>query len=75
MTKFDYSVLRGKIVEKYSSQKRFAKALGISERSLSLKLNNEVGFTQREILKCATLLKEPLERIIPLFFTYKVQKY
>lgn len=65
---FDYSILRGKIVEKYKTQKLFAKELGISERSLSLKLNNRIYFTQDEILKCIKLLNEPLEKIVPLFF-------
>lgn len=65
---FDYSILRGKIVEKYKTQKLFAKELGISERSLSLKLNNRIYFTQDEILKCIKLLDEPLEKIVPLFF-------
>ena len=36
---FDYSKLKGKIVEKFQTQQAFAKAMELSERSLSLKLN------------------------------------
>ena len=38
---FDFSKLSGKIVEKYGTQYNFAKAMGISEHSLSNKLNNK----------------------------------
>lgn len=39
---FDYSSLSGRIVTEYGTQYNFANALGISERSLSLKLNSKV---------------------------------
>lgn len=48
MTK-DFSKLSGKIVEKYGTQYNFAIAIGLSERSLSLKLNNRVGWRDEEI--------------------------
>ena len=35
---FDYSKLAGAIHEKFRTQANFAKAIGLSERSLSLKL-------------------------------------
>lgn len=38
---FDYSLLDGKITEKFKSRSKFADALGLSERSLSLKMNNK----------------------------------
>ena len=34
---FDFSKLSGKIVEKYGTQYNFAKAMGLSEHSLSTK--------------------------------------
>ncbi|WP_459831247.1 DUF739 family protein [Howardella ureilytica] len=37
---YDYSKLKGRIIEKYNSNKNFSKKMNISERSLSLKLNN-----------------------------------
>lgn len=48
---FNYSKLVGRIIEKYGSQYNFAVSLGISERSLSLKLNNKVPWKQTEIEK------------------------
>ena len=46
---FDYSKLRGKIKEVFGTQDKFAKALGISRATLSLKLNNISEFTQQEM--------------------------
>ena len=69
----DYNKLRGKIVEKYRTQSNFAKAMGFSERTLSLKMNNEVDWKQTEILKAAELLDIVKEEINNYFFTYKVQ--
>ena len=37
---FNYDKLKGRIVEKFGTQMAFSKALGVSERTLSLKLNN-----------------------------------
>lgn len=74
MVEFDYSALRGKIVEKFGSQREFAAALGLSERSLSLKLNNRVYFTQDEMSKAVVLLDVKLGKLKELFFTPKVQK-
>ena len=73
MVEFDYSALRGKIVEKFGSQKEFAAALGLSERTLSMKLNNKVYFTQDEMSKTAKLLDVKIGRLKEYFFTPKVQ--
>lgn len=67
---FDYSKLRGKIREKFETQSAFAKELGISNASLSSKLNNHVEFSQLEMNKCCELLKIPKE-FIPIFFYTK----
>jgi len=64
---FNYDKLRGKIKEVFKKQELFAAALGISETSLSGKLNNLVQFTQKEIRKSVVLLN--LEAVeIPLYF-------
>ena len=73
MVNFDYSALRGKIIEKFGSQKDFASALGLSERSLSMKLNNKVYFTQDEMSKTAQLLDVKIGKLKEYFFTPKVQ--
>ncbi len=70
---YDYSKLVGRIVEKFDTQAKFSGALGLSERSLSLKLNNVRGFKQDEILKAAQLLELGDDDIPIYFFALKVQ--
>lgn len=70
---FDYRKLLGKIVEKYGTQIEFAKAMELSERSLSLKLNGKVHFKQTEIVKACQLLNINTADIADYFFNYKVQ--
>ncbi|HEP5937596.1 DUF739 family protein [Streptococcus gordonii] len=72
MTK-DFSKLSGKIVEKYGTQYNFAIALGLSERSLSLKLNNKVGWRDEEMERAIDLLDLDLNDIPTYFFTNLVQ--
>ena len=48
---YDYAKLNGKIVEKCGTQAVFAERMGLSERTISLKLNNKVAFKQPEIQK------------------------
>lgn len=72
---FEYSKLRGKIIEKYGSQIEFAKALSISENTLSLKLNNKVRFTSDDIILISGLLDIDKNDVGTYFFTSKVQNY
>ena len=72
MTK-DFSRLSGKIVEKYGTQYNFAIAIGLSERSLSLKLNNRVGWRDEEIERAVQLLGLDINDIPAYFFTKAVQ--
>lgn len=69
---FDYSMLKGKIIEVYGSGERFATALGISAVTLSNKMNNLVGWKQKEIVAICELLDIPTEFIPVYFFTKKV---
>lgn len=71
---FDYSKLKGKIVEVLENQSNYAKALGLSETSITNKLNNNVNFTQKEIYHSAHILHIDLEDISTYFFTPKVEK-
>lgn len=66
---FDYSRLKGRIVEKYGSQLNFSKAYGVSENTLSLKLNNKVRFTSDDIIKIADLLEIDKNDVGLYFFT------
>lgn len=72
MTK-DFSKLSGKIVEKYGTQYNFSIALGLSERSLSLKLNNKVCWRDEEMERAIELLDLDLNDIPAYFFTSSVQ--
>lgn len=66
---FEYSKLAGRIKEKFETQSKFAKAMGLSERSLSLKLNNRIGWKQHEIMKACELLSISVLEIHVFFFT------
>ena len=64
---FNYSKLRGRIIEKFETQSRFAVAMGWSERTLSLKLCGSVPWKQTDIaraIECLGLNEED----IPLYF-------
>lgn len=71
---FNYSKLKGRIVEKFGTQSAFAKALGVSQRTLSLKMQNKIYFRQDEINKAMHLLEIPLDDAREYFFTTKVQE-
>lgn len=70
---YDYSKLLGRIVEKYGTQGNFARAMGMSERSLSLKVTNKVPFKQPEITKASSLLGINDADIPSYFFALLVQ--
>ena len=70
---FNYSKLAGRIKEKFGTQSNFAKAMELSERSLSLKMNNRKAWKQTEILKASELLEIDTEQVHLYFFTEKVQ--
>lgn len=69
---FNYSKLRGRIIEKYGSQSEFAKALGISQQQLSLKLVNKTRFTQNDIVEITNLLEIEPDEVGVYFFTLEV---
>lgn len=71
---YDYGKLNGKIVEVFGTQNKFAEAMGLSARTVSLKLNNLVSWRQPEISKAAKLLGINSELILEYFFTIKVQE-
>lgn len=71
---FDFSKLRGRIKEVYGTQTAFAIAMLMSEATLSNKLNNNVEFSPKEIVRACLLLSIKLEEIDIYFFTFKVQK-
>lgn len=66
----DYRKLRGKIVEVYGTMSNFAKAMGYSERTVSLKINGKVDFSQSDIVKIVSLLGLQ-DKDIPVYFFYE----
>jgi len=70
---YNYSKLRGRIVEKFQTQQKFARAIGMSERSLSLKLNGKRGWRQPEIEKACAALNLTESDISNYFFALEVQ--
>lgn len=69
---FDYSKLRGRIVEKCGSQKEYAKALGISESSMTSKLRGKTYFSQKEIEMSKHILDIEPGKVSSYFFTERV---
>ncbi len=64
---FNYDKLKGKIKEKFGTQENFAKAMELSNTSVSFKLNNKSEWSQQEISKAARLL-EIADNEISLYF-------
>lgn len=53
---YTYNRLRGRIIEKFESQEKFADRLGISSTSLSKKMTGKTGFSQKDIILWSDLL-------------------
>lgn len=53
---FTYSKLKGRIVEKFGTQGKFAEALGVHQMTVSRKLNGECSFSRNDMLIWAELL-------------------
>lgn len=65
---YSYNKLRGKIVEKYGTQERFAEALGMTKQGLSLKMTGKTEFSQRDVTKWCDLLDISQDQIGEYFF-------
>lgn len=72
--KFNYSKLRGRIVEIFGSQTEFAQAMGWSERTLSLRMGNKRLWRQNDICRASELLGIDNSEIPAYFFVKEVQK-
>lgn len=71
---YDYRKLRGRIREKCGTQSAFANIIGLSDVSVSNKLNNNVEWGQEEIESTIFALDIPPNEIHSYFFTHKVEK-
>ena len=71
---FDYSKLKGRIIEKVRSQEAFADAMHLSPTTVSMKLNNKVTWSQNEIKTACDVLDIHPNDIAVYFFTLKVKE-
>lgn len=71
---YDFSKLRGRIIEKFGSIRAFAKAYGLSYVTMSNKLNGKVGISSDDIVKMSKpeLLDIPPAEYHLYFFVIKV---
>ncbi len=69
---YNYGKLRGRIKEICGTQDSFANRLGMGRVSLSQRLNNQLEFSQAEILKSCDILEIDREEIPAYFFVLKV---
>lgn len=65
---YNYNKLRGRIVEKYGTQYKFAEAVGMSKQGVSLKMTGKTSFSQGDINKWCDLLDIKTEQIAEYFF-------
>lgn len=70
---YDYSKLKGRIKEILGSQDKYAEILGVSNASVSAKLNGKVPISIKEMDISIEALKIPEEEIYSYFFTRKVE--
>lgn len=65
---YHYNKLRGRIVEKYGTQKAFAEVVGISKNSLSMKMAGKTQFSQKDMDLWANLLDISKDEYHSYFF-------
>lgn len=74
MKQYDYNKLKGRIKECFSTQSEFAQKLGISDTSLSYKLNNKTVFDQDQIQESIEIFNLTPKETMEFFFTLEVDK-
>lgn len=70
---FNYSKLRGRIIEKFGTIEAFAQATNLSMTTISKYLNNKVPWKQTSINDAVRVLDIKPEEISLYFFTPDVQ--
>ena len=71
---FRYNKLRGRIVEVFGSQAKFAEDIGQSEQIITAKLAGRSSFTQDNIITWSRALNIDQADIGSYFFTQEVSK-
>lgn len=72
-TNYDFSKLKGRIIEKNFTMEEIAKAIKISKTSFSYKINNIRDFNLREVDALIKQLDIPAEEIENYFFKQSVE--
>lgn len=70
---YNFNRLRGKIVEICGTQGEFARRMGLSEHTMTQKMNGRVPFNQFEIDRAVGILSLEKEDIPAYFFVKKVK--
>ena len=70
---YAYNMLRGRIVEKCGNQGKFTKKMGLSDRSVSMKLSGQRQWTQKDIVRACDVLDIPYAEIPAYFFAPEVR--
>lgn len=70
--KFDYSKLRGRIVERNGSISQFCHSNNLSVQNFSAKLNNRAKFSIEDAINVSKALEIPQENVADYFFVEKV---
>ena len=70
---FDYRKLKGRIVEKCGTQYEFARKMGMSERTLYLRMQGKQSWKQADILKAIEILDLDVTDVQDYFFAVQVQ--
>lgn len=70
---FDYSKLKGKIIEMYGTQVEFIKEINMTEPTFIKKINSKGYFSQKEIVEILTVLKveKTTENVYNYFYCEK----
>lgn len=66
---YTYNKLRGRIIEIYGTQGKFAEKLGVSQNAVSKKMNCQTEFSQADIIQWSILLNVQKDEYGEYFFT------
>ena len=69
---FDYSRLRGRIIERFGSQREFANHLGVSEQTITSKMTSKTFLGQDDIIAWSEALDIEANDIGSFFFAKKL---
>ena len=70
---YDYSKLKGRIIEKCGTQEEFAKRMGFSDRTRAFKMQGKRPFKDKDIEQALKVLDIDRTEIPSYFFALKVR--